>query len=56
METYRVTPVNIRSGAKAPYYVVSISSGQKKEDAIIQAKSLSRLSSFDNWSFEIDRI
>lgn len=56
MEKYKVTPVNIRNGSKAPYYVISISSNQKKEEAINQAKSLSRLSSFDNWSFEIERV
>ncbi len=58
METFRVTPTNIRNGATAPYYVISVSGKEnnKKNEAAKQARSLSRLSSFDNWSFEVEKI
>jgi len=60
MDKFRVTPVNIRNGAEAPYYVVSVQKSMKiqeqKDNAVKQARSLSRLSEFDSWSFEVEKI
>lgn len=59
MEKFKVTPVNIRNGSKAPYFVISLSANgnkNQKSEAENQAKSMSRLSSFDNWSFEVEKI
>lgn len=60
METFRVTPTNIRNGAKAPYYIVSLQARDKnknmKTEAEKQARTMSRLSAFDNWSFEVEKI
>ena len=58
METFRVTPTNIRNGATAPYYIIKVANKDKnqKAEAAKQARSLSRLSSFDNWSFEVEKI
>lgn len=60
METFKVTPTNIRNGAKAPYYVVSLQVKDRnknmKAEAEKQVRPLSRLSAFDNWSFEVEKI
>ena len=40
MKKIKVTPVNIRNGNKAPYYVISVN-----------GKSMSRLGTLDNWDF-----
>lgn len=59
MEKFRVTPTNIRNGAKAPYFVISLqANGNKnqKADAEKQARLASRLSDFNNWSFEVEKI
>jgi len=49
--SYIIKPVNIQTGATAPG-IVSFS--EKRDDAIIDVKSKSRLSAFKNWSFTFD--
>ena len=59
METFKVVPTNTRTGATAPYYVISMSANNNKNakaDVAKQARSMSRLSEFDNWSFEVEKI
>lgn len=59
MEKFRVTPMNIRNGSKAPYFVISIKSDRNqnmKKLAEKEARLSSRLSSFDNYSFEVEKI
>jgi|TARA_R110000782_G_scaffold267185_4_gene362378 hypothetical protein len=54
MKKIKVTPVNIRNGNKAPYYVISVNGTQERDMekmAIEQAKSMSRLGTLDNWDF-----
>ena len=59
MEKFRVTPTNIRNGATAPYFVISLSANgnkNQKAEAEKQARIASRLSAFDNWTFEVEKI
>lgn len=59
MEKFKVTPTNIRNGATALYFVISLSANgnkNQKADAEKQAIAASRLSSFDNWLFEVEKI
>ncbi len=53
MSIYKITPTNIVTGATAPSLIISASESKL---AILEAKTLSRLSSFDNWSFECEII
>lgn len=58
MEKFKVVPTNIRNGATAPYFIISLpANGNKnqKAEAEKQARSMSRLSAFDNWSFEVEK-
>lgn len=57
MKKIKVTPINIKTGAKAPSYIISVPTSSNLDLyklAISEAKTLSRLSSFDNWSFEVN--
>lgn len=59
MEKFKVTPTNIRNGATAPYYVISLAANgnkNQKAEAEKQARSFSRLSASDNWAFEVEKI
>ncbi len=59
MERFKVVPTNIRNGATAPYYVITLASNgnkNQKQDAEKQARAMSRLSDFENWSFEVEKI
>lgn len=59
MVKFKVIPTNIRNGATAPYFVVSMQSNgnvNQKTEAEKQARRMSRLSAFDNWSFEVEKI
>jgi hypothetical protein len=56
---FKVTPINIVTGTKAPYYVMEYSANANinlKKEAEKEARSLSRLSSFKNWNFEVEKI
>lgn len=51
--SYLIKPTNTITGAMAPGI---ISYCERKEDAIAEAKSRSRLSIFDNWNFSFEVI
>lgn len=57
---HRVTPFNIRTGAKAPYFVVDVPQGQKRDETHKMAreefKDKSSLSKYDNWNLEIEKV
>ncbi len=53
MSTYKITPTNIFTGATAPSLLINSTDSKL---AIQEAKTLSRLSSFDNWTFECEII
>tara|TARA_R110000782_G_scaffold253454_1_gene341559 strand:+ start:377 stop:556 length:180 start_codon:yes stop_codon:yes gene_type:complete len=59
MEKFKVIPVNIRTGAKAPYFVVSLAANGNKQnetEARSVAKEMSSLSRYSNWDFEVNKI
>lgn len=51
MKTIKVTPINLKSGAKAPYFIIEASD---KQAAINEAKQNTRLSDFNNWDFDAE--
>lgn len=55
---HRVVPVNLRSGAKAPYFVIE-TSGKKDEVrkmALEEFKQRSTLSRSETWNVEVEKI
>ena len=58
-EAFKVTPINIRTGATAPYYILDYAPNPNvnlKENAVKEAKTKSRLNDFDNWNFEVEKV
>jgi hypothetical protein len=57
---HRVTPVNLRSGAKAPYFIVETEAKAKRDEisklASEEFKNRSSLSRSETWSFETEKI
>lgn len=57
---FRVTPMNIRNGATAPYFIVEPEKKMKKDEvaevASEQFKQRSALSKYSNWHLNIDKI
>lgn len=57
MEKFKVTPTNIKTGAKAPYYVIELPTNHNNRSlAISMAKEKSQLSSSPIFEFECDKI
>jgi hypothetical protein len=59
MEKFKVTPVNMSTGAKAPYFIFELPSGNNSNNfslATNMAKEKSRLSSFQNFYFDTIKI
>ena len=57
MSKHRVTPVNIRTGAKAPSFIVEAENKtSSKEVARKEFSSRSALSKYDNWNLEVEKI
>ena len=56
----KVTPVNINTGAKAPYYIEDVNNASKieeqKKQAIDSAREKSRLNYNHNFQFIAERI
>ena len=56
----RVTPTNVRNGAKAPYFVLDVNGTSKKDEVLKIAneefKNRSSLSKFDNWDLEVEKV
>lgn len=57
---HRVTPFNIRTGAKAPHFLVDAPQAQKRDETHKMAreefKGRSSLAHYDNWDLEIEKI
>jgi len=57
---HRVTPFNIRTGAKAPYFLVDAPQAQKRDETHKMAKeefkNRSSLNKYENWSLDIEKI
>lgn len=57
---HRVIPFNIRTGAKAPYFLVDAPQAQKRDETHKMAreefKEKSSLAKYDNWDLEIEKI
>lgn len=53
MAKFKVQPVNIRTGATAPYQVIE---AVEDKFAIQEAKQNSRLADFTNWRFYTEKI
>lgn len=57
---HRVTPVNLRSGAKAPYFILETSNSTKKDEikklANEEFKQRSSLSRSETWQVETEKM
>lgn len=57
---HRVTPVNLRSGAKAPYFIVETEPKAKKDEvsklASEEFKNRSSLSRSETWNLEVEKM
>ena len=57
MSKHRVTPVNIRTGAKAPSFIVEAENKASSKDAAREEFSnRSALSRYDNWELSVEKI
>lgn len=57
---FRVRPINVRNGHKAPYFIIEPDGRAKKEEieklAEEQFNRQSALSKYNNWQLEIEKI